>query len=178
MPNFTFGLAVSTYIGQNIGARRMDRIKPGEKAALQLSLICSVVLVLLLLLFGRNLIELFISRDNTEAAVYDMVVGQGGRALRILAAGYIAMAISQVYGGILRAAGDTMSTMYISLFTTVILRVPVAYLLAYLTRSDMWPKGHPDALFISLLVSWVIGAVLTYARYRQGKWKEIDILNQ
>ena len=107
-----------------------------------------------------------------------MVVGQGGRALRILAAGYIAMAISQIYGGILRAAGDTMSTMYISLFTTVILRVPAAYLLAYLTRSDMWPKGHPDALFISLLVSWVIGAVLTYARYRQGKWKEIDILNQ
>ena len=178
MPNFTFGLAVSTYIGQNIGARRMDRIKPGEKAALQLSLICSVVLVLLLLLFGRNLIELFISRDNTEAAVYDMVVGQGGRALRILAAGYIAMAVSQVYGGILRAAGDTMSTMYISLFTTVILRVPVAYLLAHLTRSDVWPKGHPDALFISLLISWVMGAVLTYARYRQGKWKEIDILNQ
>ena len=89
------------------------------------------------------------------------------------------MMFTQVYGGVLRAAGDTVSTMVISMITTVVLRVPLAYLLASLTRdANLWPNGHPDALFISLLSSWVIGAVLTFLWYRRGKWKEIDIINQ
>lgn len=170
LPNFTFGLAVSTYIGQNIGANRRDRVVPGEKAALKASLLTSFVLVLALILFGHNLISLFISNPD-HAYVIDL----GARALRTLALGYVAMAISQVYGGILRGAGDTMSSMYISIFTTVIVRVPLAYLIASLTRSEAWPHGNPDALFISLLCSWVLGAILTYVRYRMGKWKKIDL---
>lgn len=176
LPNFTFGLAISTYIGQNIGARRMDRIKPGERAALKLSLIFSVVLVLCLILFGKNLISVFINEQNTDPALYSTVVELGGRALKILSAGYIGMAIYQIYGGILRAAGDTISTMLISLITTVVIRVPLAYLIAAITKSDKWPAGHPDALFISLLVSWVLGMSLTYLRYRQGKWRNIDLV--
>ncbi len=169
MPNFTFGLAISTFIGQNLGAKKHDRIKPGEHAVLKLSLITSVVLVLALLLFGKYLIMMFTETPE--------VIQLGTNALRILAAGYIAMAITQVYGGILRAAGDTMTSMYISIFTTVIVRVPLAYGIAAFTKSEMWPAGHPNALFISLLVSWVLGAVLTYAWYRTGKWKNIRLVD-
>lgn len=172
LPNFTFGLAISTYIGQNIGARRQERIVPGERAALKASLITSVLLVLALIFFGRNLIELFIS--NPEHAY---IIDLGARSLRILALGYVAMAVSQVYGGILRGAGDTMTSMYIGIFTTVIVRVPLAYGIAALTRSADWPHGHPDALFISLLASWVLGAVLTYIWYRMGKWKNIKLVD-
>ena len=168
MPNFTFGLAISTFIGQNIGARKEERIVPGERAALKASLFTSVVLVACLILFGRYLIMMF--TDTPE------IIDLGTRSLRILAAGYIAMAISQVYGGILRGAGDTMTTMYISLITTVIIRVPLAYGIAALNKSADWPHGHPDALFFSLLVSWVIGAVLTYLWYRMGKWKNIKLV--
>ena len=176
MPNFTFGLAISTYIGQNIGAQRLDRIKPGERACLKLALAVSAVLVGALVIFGGNLIEIFINAETTAPDVYENVVSLGTRALRILAVGYLAMAITQVYGGILRAAGDTISPMIISIFVSVIVRVPLAYLLAYLTRSEAWPHGHPDALFISLLINWVLGAVLTYARFRQGKWKNIKLV--
>ena len=108
--------------------------------------------------------------------MYEKVVSIGTRALRILAVGYLAMAITQVYGGILRAAGDTVSPMVISIVTTVVVRIPVAYAAAYFTRSAEWPHGHPDALFISLLVSWLLGAALTYFRFRQGKWKEIKLV--
>ena len=148
LPNFTFGLAISTYIGQNIGAKRMDRIKPGEKAVMKLALSCSIALVLCLVLWGKNLINLFLNADTTDASVYEKVLNLGGDALRILSVGYIAMAIMQIYGGILRAAGDTMSTMYISMITTVVLRVPIAYGLAYLMRSQEWPHGHPYALYV------------------------------
>ena len=169
MPNFTFGLAISTFIGQNIGARKEDRIVPGERAVLKASLITSVALVACLILFGRFLIMMFTDTPD--------IISLGVRSLRILSVGYIAMAVSQVYGGILRGAGDTMTTMYISLITTVVIRVPLAYGIAALNKSEAWPHGHPDALFISLLVSWVIGAVLTYIWYRMGKWKNIKLVD-
>ena len=178
MPNFTFGLAISTYIGQNLGARRQDRVQPGINACLKLSSIVSLALVVALLFFGKNLIGLFVNAETTDPAIYEMVIDQGGRALRILAAGYFAMVFTQVFGGVLRAAGDTVSSMVISMITTVALRVPLAYLLASLTKNETWPNGHPDALFISLLSSWVIGAVLTYVVYRRGKWKEMDLINR
>lgn len=178
LPAFTFGLAISTYIGQNLGAKKTDRLKSGERAALLLALGTSMVIVLALLLFGRQLIEIFINQENTDPDVYRNVVELGGRGLKILAAGYIAMGITQIYGGILRAAGDTVSTMVISLITTVVVRVPLAYILAYFNRSQSWPKGHPDALFISLLASWLLGALLVYLRFRQGKWKEIDLVGE
>ena len=169
MPNFTFGLAISTFIGQNIGARKEDRIVPGERAVLKASLITSVALVACLILFGRFLIMMFTDTPD--------IISLGVRSLRILSVGYIAMAVSQVYGGILRGAGDTMTTMYISLITTVVIRVPLAYGIAALNKSEAWPHGHPAALFISLLVSWVIGAVLTYIWYRMGKWKNIKLVD-
>ncbi len=178
LPAFTFGLAISTYIGQNIGAGRTDRLKPGERAALRLTLGVSAVIVLALLLFGKQFIAFFINQENTDPIVYQHVVELGGRGLKILAAGYIAMGITQIYGGILRAAGDTLSTMVISLITTVAVRVPLAYLLAAWNSSKEWPNGHPDALFFSLLISWLLNALLTYLRYRQGKWRQIDLVGR
>lgn len=177
LPAFTFGLAISTYIGQNLGAKKTERLKPGERAALMLAMGTSMVIVLALLLFGKQLIEIFINQESTDPDVYRKVVYLGGRGLKILAAGYIAMGITQIYGGILRAAGDTVSTMVISLITTVVVRVPLAYALAHFNASPEWPNGHPDALFISLLVSWLLGALLVYLRYRQGKWKNINLVD-
>lgn len=163
MPNFTFGMAISTFVGQNIGARRMDRVDQGTKAAVVMGLSISTALTVLLLIFGGSLIRLF--------TVTPGIISLGLRQIRILAAGYIAMSMTQVFGGIMRGAGDTMPMMWISMFTTVVLRVPIAYTLAYLTRSAAWPNGSPDALFISLLTSWVLGAIITFGWYRRGTWR-------
>lgn len=178
LPAFTFGLAISTYIGQNLGAGKNDRLKPGEHAALFLSLGFSLIIVAALVIFGKQFIAFFINEDNTDPFVYQNVVELGGRGLHILAVGYLAMGILQIYGGILRAAGDTISTMMISLITTVVVRVPLAYIIAFFTRSEEWPHGHPDAIFFSLLTSWLLNALLTYLRYRQGKWRKIDLVGK
>ena len=61
MPNFTFGMAIATFVGQNMGANKLDRIEQGRKDVLRISLTTSFVLVTLLLLFGENLIRLFTS---------------------------------------------------------------------------------------------------------------------
>jgi putative MATE family efflux protein len=173
MPNFTFGMAATTFVGQNIGARRLDRVDQGSKAAVRLGLSVSTFLTILLLLFGGSLIRLF--TDTPE------IIALGQRMIRILAAGYIAMSLTQIYGGIMRGAGDTMPSMWISMLTAVVFRVPTAYLLAWLTRSEAWPNGSPDALFFSLLASWLLGAALSFGWYRAGKWRNkrmVDALAQ
>ncbi len=168
MPNFTFGMAIATFVGQNTGANRVDRIEQGRKDILKISLVTSLVLVTLLLLFGENLIRLFTSTEE--------IINLGVRQIRILSFGYVAMAISQVFAGIMRGAGDTMPSMWISMVTTVCVRVPVAYLWAYFTKSPKYPAGSPDALFFSLLISWVAGAVLNYLWYRRGTWREKSLI--
>ena len=92
--------------------------------------------------------------------------------MRILAVGSIAMAVTQSLSGVMRGAGDTVTPMWISLCTTVLLRVPIAYGISYLTRTPELPFGRSECIQISLLVSWVMGAVLTACFYRIGKWKK------
>ena len=170
MPNFTFGTAMTTYSGQNIGAGKIDRVHEGTKAGMKLGLIVSTMLTILILLFGRILMSWF---TNTQS-----IIDLGFHMMCILAVGYIAMSVTQGLSGVMRGAGDTMTPMWISFITTVVIRVPIAYGIAFLTRSPEQPAGNPDCLYISLLVSWVLGALITYFCYRRGKWKHKAITSE
>ena len=168
MPNFTFGMAMTTFVGQNIGAGRMDRVREGVRVGLRAGLMISVVLVSGILIFGEGLIRMF---TNTEE-----LITLGVHMLRILALGYIAVAVTQSLSGVMRGAGDTMTPMWVSIISTVLIRVPIAYGLAYLTRSEAMPNGSPDSIYISLLISWVMGAAITAVFYRRGAWKKKSVM--
>ncbi len=163
MPNFTFGNAMTTYAGQNIGAKKMDRVDKGTKDGTMIAVGVSSVITILILIFGKYLMGVF--TDTAELVELSM------HMMRILAVGYIAMAVTQSLSGVMRGAGDTMTPMWISLITTVIIRVPVAYSIAYLTRSTAYPTGRPESTFISLLVSWTLGAIVTTIFFKRGKWR-------
>lgn len=163
MPNFSFGTALTTYAGQNVGAGLYDRVIKGAKQGTLLAVGCSTVITGVILLFGRHLMGVF--TDTAE------LVDMSYRLMMILAVGYIAVAVTQSLSGIMRGAGDTMTPMWISLITAVALRVPIAYGISFLTRSDALPMGRKECIQISLLIAWVMGAVLTALFYRLGKWK-------
>ena len=163
MPNMTFGQAMSVYTGQNVGAGKTDRVKAGLKQGTLIAVGFACVITTCLLFFNKYMFALF--TDSAEA------IDLAGRMMRIMAAGYITIAVTQVLGGIMRGAGDTVTPMWISLFTTIGLRVPVAYILAWFTRCPEWPNGRPEALSISLLVPWVLGAVISAVAFRRGKWQ-------
>ncbi len=163
MPNFTFGTAATTYIGQNIGAMKTERLKPGVRDMMKLALGVSLTLVLAIIFFGKNLIALFTTTPE--------VIELGREGLLWLSFGYICFAVTQVLQGVMRGAGDTLTPMWISIITTVVLRMPLAYLLAAMTRSEAFPTGSPHAIFASLLISWVIGTALSIIVYRKGVWK-------
>ena len=165
MPNFSFGTALTTYAGQNVGAGLYDRVTKGAKQGLAMAVGCSAGITALILFFGKHLMHLFTETQDLVDLSY--------RLMMILAVGYIAMAVTQSLSGIMRGAGDTMTPMWISLITTVAIRVPVAYGIAWLTS----PTGNPadgmkECIQISLLASWCIGAILTAIFYKMGHWKK------
>ena len=163
MPNFSFGMALTTYAGQNVGAGLYDRVTKGAKQGTLMAVGCSTVITLTILLFGKNLMGVF--TETTE------LVDLSYRLMMILAVGYIAMAVTQSLSGIMRGAGDTLTPMWISLITTVIVRVPLAYGISFLTVTESLPHGRKECIQISLLCSWLVGAALTAIFFSRGKWK-------
>lgn len=170
LPNFSFGTALTTYTGQNVGAKLYDRVEKGSKQGTIMAVSTSAVITSIILLFGRYLMGIF--TDTPE--LVDLSI----RMMSILAIGYLAMAVTQSLSGAMRGAGDTMTPMWISILTTVVIRVPLAYGLAYFTRTSELPNGRQESVFISLLCSWLIGAIVTFLVYRKGKWKEKGIKDE
>ena len=164
MPNFSFGQAMSVYTGQNVGAGKWGRVQKGVIQGSLISQTFSVVIVIVLLFLNKYLFGIF----TTTTALIDLA----GRMMRIMAVGYIAVSITQVLGGVMRGCGNTVTPMWISIISTVVLRIPTAYILAYFTRSAEYPNGHPFALSISLLVSWTMGMVMSVIAFRLGKTRK------
>ncbi|MDO4621915.1 MAG: MATE family efflux transporter [Eubacteriales bacterium] len=164
MPNFSFGNATTTYAGQNVGAKQMKRVEDGARQGTALAVGTAGVLTIIILIFGKYLMGIF----TTTAEL----VSLANSLMRILAVGYVAMAVTQSLSGIMRGAGDTVTPMVISFVVTVIIRVPLAYLLVALSKSAEYPMGRGECIFVSLLLSWLSGAVITSICYKRGKWKE------
>lgn len=163
MPNFSFGTAMTTYTGQNVGAQKYDRVSQGAKQGTIMAVLCSATITGIILLFGKHLMRIFTDTPELVNMSYYMMC--------ILAVGYIAMAVTQSLSGVMRGAGDTVTPMWISLCTSVLIRIPIAYGISWMTRTPELPTGRSECIQISLLSAWVLGAVLTVIFYKVGKWK-------
>ena len=164
MPNFTFGQTMSVYTGQNVGAGKYDRVTQGVKQGGIIALSFSAAITVILMFCGPILFGFF----TKTPALIDLAT----RMIRIMAFGYICIAVTQVLGGVMRGAGDTVSPMWISIISTIVIRVPLAYYLASLTANAEFPHGQPIALFGSLVISWVLGMLMSVTVFAIGKWKK------
>ena len=164
MPNFTFGQAMGVYTGQNVGAGKHDRVYLGCKQGLMMAVGTSTVLTALVLIFGRTLFGFFTKTPH--------LINMASEMMLLMAVGYICMSVTQVLGGVMRGSGDTVTPMWISIFTTIIIRVPAAYIIAYLTANSRWPNGQPWALSGSLLIAWTLGMVAQILAYKFGPWRK------
>ena len=166
LPNFSFGQAMGTYAGQNVGAGRLDRLKPGTRQGTAMTVLTALILVPIIIWFGPALMDLF-APGNTE--LINLAMGM----MYILAVGYIAVGVTQSLQGVIRGAGDTTSPMWITIFTTVFLRIPLAYGLVALTKAIGAPVlTQEKMIFVSLLSVWIMGAVITTIIYFRGGWRK------
>ena len=150
MPNFTFGIAATTFAGQNIGARRLDRVFKGAKETLMIAVGTSIVMVTGILLLGKNLLYIFTQTPE--------IIALGEMMLRTLAVGYVAFAASQVFQGIMRGAGETVIPMY-SGFVELLMRIVMLALLPRLI--GFW------GVYFAEVSAWVGAmALLMWGYYR------------
>lgn len=170
MPTFSFGMAMSTYAGQNIGAGRMDRLKPGLKQCLIMSICTSAAFTPVVIFGGPLLLRLF----TPEERLIHLTMG----LLYVIAGGYVFNAASQTLMGLIRGAGDTVSPMILGFLTSVVMRVPLAYfLVAAAKKAGAAVLTQQKMVFLSMLIVWVINLILVYFVYRHGKWKEKSIIH-
>lgn len=168
IPNQTFSVSAATFTGQNVGAGDMERVDRGGKTVLLMSLAVSAVLVTFVLTCGGAMLSLF---TDTES-----VIKMGIRMMRILGAGYLCSAVTQALGGVMRGAGDTMATMWITISTMVVVRIPLTYVLTLTSATEQWPNGNPDVIFVSMMVVFALNMIVSAIYYRTGKWRSKAIV--
>ncbi len=157
LPAMNFGMALSTFVGQNIGAGKTERIKSGLKSTLIMSSVVSLVGTFIMVFFGRYLIQLFVKSGEAE------VIQVGTEYLVIVGSFYIMFSAMFAINGVMRGAGDTIVPMFITFFSLWMVRIPVAYFLSErIGESGIW---------WAIPIAWLTGVVLAYMYYRTGKWK-------
>lgn len=164
LPIFTFGIAATTFTSQNVGANQLDRVKEGARVTLRIGLISSFVMAGLILLFGIEFARIFTNTDE--------ILNYAANFLHILSVGYIMFTFTQVLGGVMRGAGDSVTPMWISIFSVVVIRTPLAFLLVELSKSAANPIGDPAMITLGHCISWCSSGFLTILFYRKGVWKK------
>ena len=161
LPNMNFSNAMSSYTAQNIGAGRYDRVKEGLKACLLMVVIFSLLITLIIFLFGNQLLSLFLDPGDTSGAL-----GYGLNYMHTVSLFYILMGLLFVPNGMLRGARD-MGAFTISSMSNLFSRVAIAYLLAHFMGEN--------AIWWSIPAGWAIGAVVALLRICSGKWKKASV---
>lgn len=164
MPTMSVGLAVSALTGQNLGAGKEERVKDVVKAGLQLSLAITAIVSCIAVLYLRALFVLF----TDDQAVLEV----GTQYLRIVGLSYIAFAAMFVFTGVLRGAGDTIPTMFITLTSLWLVRIPLARLLSSI------PALGVNGLWMGIAISPLVGLLVSYLYYRSGKWKNKGVARE
>jgi MATE family, multidrug efflux pump len=160
MPAMTLAMALSSFVGQNIGANKLDRVKKGLHATWVIAIITSVSVSLLMIVFNEGLISIF----NQDAGV----VRIGSRYLVIVSSFYVVFASMFVLNGLLRGAGATIIPMFSTLIALWALRIPFSY---YMSR-DL----GTDGIWWGIPIAWAFGFIMSYIYYLSGKWKNKGVV--
>lgn len=164
MPNMNFSNAMSSYTAQNIGAGKDERVTEGYKASLFMVLIFSVIITVIIFLFGPNLLGLFLNAGSAGSAM-----AYGLKYMKTVSVFYVLMGFMFVGNGLLRGAGD-MGAFMLSSISNLFVRVAIAYLLAHFIGSS--------AIWWSIPIGWGVGAIFSFLRIKSGKWKAKRLLDK
>ena len=120
-----FGFAMTTYVAQNLGAGKILRIKEGVKSGSMMALLTSGVITVLMFVFGRQILSLFISGDPNETA---QVLKIAYDYLRVMASCLWVLYLLFVFRSTLQGLGDTFIPM-ISGFVELVCRVVLIFVM-------------------------------------------------
>ncbi|MBE0662447.1 MAG: MATE family efflux transporter [Bacteroidales bacterium] len=156
LASMNFGAALSTYVGQNLGAKKPERVYAGLVATLKMSSFVSLIVTLVVILFRHQLMGMFTSDP--------VVIDIGAEYLLIVCSFYVVFSAMFVIGGLLRGAGATLIPMFITLFALWVIRIPASW---WLSR-QMGVAG----IWWAIPLGWAIGAGFSWIYYLKGNWRK------
>ena len=207
MPMMGLGMASTSFVGQNIGAGKIDRAKKGVHAGQISALVVGVVVGAALYAFGEYIMRAF-GADG-------QVLMMGVSGIRFLAFCYVFVGLDQVTGGAMRGAGAAIAPAITSISSNLF-RIPLAYFLgagplraeiktllaeksaeltakatelfstgAYATMEGaeqsaaavLAAPNHFMNMFYAMGISMFVGALLIYLYFKFGKWHQKGIVH-
>jgi Na+-driven multidrug efflux pump len=154
--------AAATVAGQNLGARRPDRVVHGVHVAAGLGLGLAAAIGVLFITIPRSLLALFGMTDR-------VVVGLGVQLLGFLSVSGLFVAVALTYTGGLQGTGDTRSPLYISIISQIV--VPLGLCTLFQATRGL----HPADIWTAILLGHMTRCALSILRFRQGRWRGIEV---
>ena len=155
LPLQAFNMAITTFVGQNIGAKQYDRVKKGAYITTALATLTIACFVVIMYFFGRDFIALF----NQEKDVID-----AGRLMQLtFLPFYIVLPINQVINGVLRGAGRSAVPMYVMIFSFVFLRQIYLFLITKVTSDIVY-------VFLGWPTTWVVCSLIFIIYFFKVQW--------
>ena len=155
LPMMSLSMAVTTFMGQNLGAGKLARAKKGPLVCLGISMVINVLILIPLILLAPQLVSLF----NQE----EEVLRFGTLFIRMISPFYLLCAINQILSGALRGAGDTKTSMFIMLGCFVVFR-QIYLFIVYRLGGGIIPiaLGYP--------AGWILCSSILLIYYLRGTW--------
>jgi putative MATE family efflux protein len=161
MPAMNFAMALSAFVGQNLGAQKPERVKSGLLSTFYMTAVISIAISLVGIFFAGPVMRLFTSDAE--------VIAIGKDYLQIVTGFYVVFSTMFVVGGVMRGAGDTFVPMLLTFFALWIVRIPVGYIMS----ESIGYQG----IWWCIPIAWVVGLGLSYLYYLTGRWKKKAIVN-
>lgn len=156
-----FALAITTFVGQNIGAKKPKRLKSGIITALVMTLLFVASVSSILVIFRTPLMKIFTSEKD--------VIFYGTKMIVILAPFYVIFSVTEVLSGAIRGSGTAVPIMIITLIGMFIIRLGWIFIAMPMYKTI-------DIICWSYPISWVFTCILTLIYYFKGKWrKNMDV---
>lgn len=155
LPVLSFSMAATTFVGQNYGAGKIDRVKKGMWITLGMVTLYTIVTGALLLIFSHQIIRLF-SADTA-------VIAYGADAMKYFCPFYFVLGILNCLAGTVRGTGKTMPPMIIMLISMCIFRI-------FWIQLALPRIGTIEGIYMLYPISWAIGAAMMVLYTIFGKW--------
>lgn len=147
-----FGISITTFVGQNYGARKFGRMRKSVRICIAMAMGASVAISAVFLLFGKYVYQLF----TTDASVIEI----GMHMMVLMAPAYAVYVFIEVYSGALRGTGDVLVPMLMTCGGVCVLRVLWVWFVVPL-------KPVIDTIIYSYPISWTLTALLFIFYYRR-----------
>jgi putative MATE family efflux protein len=171
MPALAFATAASTLVGQNLGAKQPQQARSSAMHCLVANVIVMTVLAAVIWLWPEFFVVLFIGKNAPE------VIGPTAHFLKVLALCLPGLGIGQTLLGVLRGAGDTPFTVWISVIAMYCIRLPLAWLLAF-DGSGLGLHGYGfglSGIWWAMTLSVYVEMGITVWRFSTGKWARVKL---